>query len=240
MCTVCESRWMSSLRYVPPVDVITCTFKYLPSSLHTCAVCNASSRVGTRISAANSPPDYAHILTPPSAAMKLPSADDMGACSQMPWKSILGMLAEQTFRSATFRMVSVQQPPFAWALQHGHVSKGTNGERPRIGCIPYPRLYPPVRRNVRARPTQGRVAPAKGNAKLMERPLVESGPREARPARLHRPGAKLEGSAVEALHLRLYVLRRPYIVTKRDGGKAAGAPTRGKRMQNHTKPTRRI
>jgi hypothetical protein len=42
-----------------------------------------------------------------------------------------------------------------------------------------------TRRGVRARPTQGRVAPAKGNAKLPERPQDEGGPREARPASLH-------------------------------------------------------
>jgi hypothetical protein len=42
-----------------------------------------------------------------------------------------------------------------------------------------------TRRDVRARPTQGRVAPAKGNAKLPERPRDEGGPREARPASLH-------------------------------------------------------
>jgi hypothetical protein len=44
-----------------------------------------------------------------------------------------------------------------------------------------------TRRDVRARPTQGRVAPAKGNAKLPERPRDEGGPREARPASLHCP-----------------------------------------------------
>jgi hypothetical protein len=42
-----------------------------------------------------------------------------------------------------------------------------------------------TRRDVRARPTQGRVAPAKGNAKLPERPRDQGGPREARPASLH-------------------------------------------------------
>jgi hypothetical protein len=42
-----------------------------------------------------------------------------------------------------------------------------------------------TRRDVRARPTQGRVAPAKGNSKLPERPRDEGGPREARPASLH-------------------------------------------------------
>jgi hypothetical protein len=41
-----------------------------------------------------------------------------------------------------------------------------------------------TRRNVRARLTQGRVAPAKGNAKLPKRPRDEGGPREARPASL--------------------------------------------------------
>jgi hypothetical protein len=43
-----------------------------------------------------------------------------------------------------------------------------------------------TRRDARARPTQGRVAPAKGNAKLLERPRDEGGPREARPASLLR------------------------------------------------------
>ena len=38
---------MSSLRDVPPVVTITCTPRCLPSSLHTCDVCSASSRVGT-------------------------------------------------------------------------------------------------------------------------------------------------------------------------------------------------
>jgi hypothetical protein len=42
-----------------------------------------------------------------------------------------------------------------------------------------------TRRNVRARPTQGRVAPAEGNAELAERPQDEGGLREARPAGLH-------------------------------------------------------
>jgi hypothetical protein len=42
-----------------------------------------------------------------------------------------------------------------------------------------------MRRDVRARPTQGRVAPAKGNVQLPERPQDEGGPREARPASLH-------------------------------------------------------
>jgi hypothetical protein len=41
-----------------------------------------------------------------------------------------------------------------------------------------------TRCDVRARPTKGRVAPAKGNAKLPERPRDEGGPREARPASL--------------------------------------------------------
>jgi hypothetical protein len=41
-----------------------------------------------------------------------------------------------------------------------------------------------MRRDVRARPTQGRVAPAHGNAKLPERPRDEGGPRETRPASL--------------------------------------------------------
>jgi hypothetical protein len=42
------------------------------------------------------------------------------------------------------------------------------------------------RRDVLARPTQGRIAPAKGNAELPERPRYEGDPREARPASLHR------------------------------------------------------
>jgi hypothetical protein len=42
-----------------------------------------------------------------------------------------------------------------------------------------------TRRDVRARSTQGRVAPAKGNSMLPERPRDEDGPREARPASLH-------------------------------------------------------
>jgi hypothetical protein len=42
-----------------------------------------------------------------------------------------------------------------------------------------------TRRDVRARPTQGRVATAKGNAKLPKRPRDEGGPREARPTSLH-------------------------------------------------------
>jgi len=47
MCTVYENRTMSSLREVPPVLTMTCTFMCLPSSLHTCDVCSASSLVGT-------------------------------------------------------------------------------------------------------------------------------------------------------------------------------------------------
>jgi hypothetical protein len=42
-----------------------------------------------------------------------------------------------------------------------------------------------TRRNVRARPTQGRVAPAEGNAELAGRPQDEGGLREAGPAGLH-------------------------------------------------------
>jgi len=42
---------MSSRRLVPPVVTMTSTARCLPSSLHTCAVCRASSRVGTRMSA---------------------------------------------------------------------------------------------------------------------------------------------------------------------------------------------
>jgi hypothetical protein len=42
-----------------------------------------------------------------------------------------------------------------------------------------------TRRDVRARLTQGRVAPEKGNAKLPKRPRDEGGPREARPTSLH-------------------------------------------------------
>lgn len=42
---------MSSFRLVPPVVTITSTPKCLPSSLQTCAVCNASSLVGTSSSA---------------------------------------------------------------------------------------------------------------------------------------------------------------------------------------------
>jgi hypothetical protein len=41
------------------------------------------------------------------------------------------------------------------------------------------------RRDVCARQTQGRVAPAKGNAKLLERLRDEGGPREAKSASLH-------------------------------------------------------
>jgi hypothetical protein len=43
-----------------------------------------------------------------------------------------------------------------------------------------------TRCDVRARPIQGCVAPAKGNAKLPERPRDEGGPRKGRPASLHR------------------------------------------------------
>jgi hypothetical protein len=42
-----------------------------------------------------------------------------------------------------------------------------------------------TRRDVRTRPTQGRVAPAKGNAKFPDCPRDEGGPRDARPASLH-------------------------------------------------------
>jgi hypothetical protein len=42
------------------------------------------------------------------------------------------------------------------------------------------------RRDVRARPTQGRVFMAKGNPELPERRRDACGPREARPASLHR------------------------------------------------------
>jgi hypothetical protein len=50
-----------------------------------------------------------------------------------------------------------------------------------------------TRRDVRARPTQGRVAPAKGNAKHPERPRDEGGPTEARPASLHRLVGQVPG-----------------------------------------------
>jgi len=42
------NRMISSLRLVPPVVTITWMFKYLESSLQTCEVWRASSRVGTR------------------------------------------------------------------------------------------------------------------------------------------------------------------------------------------------
>mmetsp|Transcript_12425 Transcript_12425/g.27924 ORF Transcript_12425/g.27924 Transcript_12425/m.27924 type:complete len:207 (-) Transcript_12425:84-704(-) len=50
-CTVEYSRMMSSFRLVPPVVTITSIPRCFPSSLHTCAVCSASSRVGTSSSA---------------------------------------------------------------------------------------------------------------------------------------------------------------------------------------------
>mmetsp|Transcript_11721 Transcript_11721/g.32959 ORF Transcript_11721/g.32959 Transcript_11721/m.32959 type:complete len:270 (-) Transcript_11721:273-1082(-) len=44
------SRTMSSLSIVPPVETITDRPQCFPNSLHTCDVCSASSRVGTRMS----------------------------------------------------------------------------------------------------------------------------------------------------------------------------------------------
>ena len=46
------SLMISSLRLVPPVVTITSTLVCFPSSLHTCAVCSASSLVGTSSMAA--------------------------------------------------------------------------------------------------------------------------------------------------------------------------------------------
>lgn len=48
---------MSSFRLVPPVVTITSTPRCLPSSLQTCDVWRASSRVGTRRSAARASSD---------------------------------------------------------------------------------------------------------------------------------------------------------------------------------------
>ena len=51
MCTGLRRRRMSSRRDVPPVDTMHCVFMCLPSSFTTADVCNASSRVGTKINA---------------------------------------------------------------------------------------------------------------------------------------------------------------------------------------------
>lgn len=48
MCTVCDRRRISSFNVVPPVVTMTSTPMCLPSVLHTCEVCSANSRVGTR------------------------------------------------------------------------------------------------------------------------------------------------------------------------------------------------
>lgn len=52
MCTVAFRRMMSSRSEVPPVETITSTPMCLPSSLQTCDVWSASSRVGTKMRAA--------------------------------------------------------------------------------------------------------------------------------------------------------------------------------------------
>jgi hypothetical protein len=62
---------------------------------------------------------------------------------------------------------------------------GLNNLSRGLGKTTHRSLAGGTRRDVRARPTQGRVAPAKGNAKLPKRPQDEGGPREARPASLH-------------------------------------------------------
>lgn len=51
-CTGWYRRMMSSLRLVPPVVAMIWIWRCFASSLHTCDVCRASSRVGTRISTA--------------------------------------------------------------------------------------------------------------------------------------------------------------------------------------------
>lgn len=48
-CTGWYKRIMSSFKLVPPVVTITWIFKYFPSSLQTCDVWSANSRVGTNI-----------------------------------------------------------------------------------------------------------------------------------------------------------------------------------------------
>lgn len=50
--TALESLIMSSLRSVPPVEVMICSLRNLARSFRTCAVCSANSRVGTNTSAA--------------------------------------------------------------------------------------------------------------------------------------------------------------------------------------------
>mmetsp|Transcript_2706 Transcript_2706/g.6776 ORF Transcript_2706/g.6776 Transcript_2706/m.6776 type:complete len:208 (-) Transcript_2706:366-989(-) len=49
MCTVLYRRRMSSFKLDPPVLTMISRLRYLPRSRHTCDVCSASSRVGTRI-----------------------------------------------------------------------------------------------------------------------------------------------------------------------------------------------
>jgi hypothetical protein len=67
--------------------------------------------------------------------------------------------------------------------------KPTHGARNNLSRGPMESAYRSpasgTRCDVRARPTQGRVAPAKGNAKLPERTREEGGPRHARPGSLH-------------------------------------------------------
>jgi hypothetical protein len=71
-----------------------------------------------------------------------------------------------------------------WGAKHGSI-KSAEG-RARTGKTTHWSPASGSRRDIRARPTQGRVAPAQGNAKLPERPRDESGSREAKPTSLPR------------------------------------------------------
>jgi hypothetical protein len=90
--------------------------------------------------------------------------------------------------TATKCKAEPNQTPYllVWGFLHtgrkaglNHLSRGTSKaahQAPASGA----------NRGIRARPSQGRAAPAQGNAKLPESPRDESGPKEARPTCLHR------------------------------------------------------
>jgi hypothetical protein len=60
--------------------------------------------------------------------------------------------------------------------QHSGRETGLDNLSRRPSETTHPGPASGTRRDARARPTQGRVAPAKGNAKLLERPRDEGSP----------------------------------------------------------------
>jgi hypothetical protein len=106
---------------------------------------------------------------------------------------------EEKARQPETRLGAIAQTRHTARLRNAKRSRTTHGarDRPNQPQSMETAHWSPAsgtRRDVRARPTQGRVAPAKGTAKLPERPRDEGGPREARPASLHGLVAKSPSS----------------------------------------------